>query len=957
MKDHAYGLFRRWGLPVAIAALGLAAAGAGVEEEVVHEDARLSGKLIHTFTEAGESVSVVLGDFRLTLGRREVRGRDAVLWIRRSTVGQAAQHDITAYVEGRAAVVEAGRTVQSDDLMLVAIRQQGRLFARGALSERRLADFPLYQRALTARRAGGVAAEPATRPGPAVEALPGAASQPGGEADRPRKPLEVVPIRRVPQPVSFHARGGLSSEVRDKRRVTAVRGLVLTVGDLDSYHFIEMTADAAVLFSEKRAPQEALVPWAPKLEGAATPLPGPEGWKETLVGVYAEGDVVIRRGERMLRGPAAYYDFDHDRSYMPDAVFRTIQEQRDIPIYIRAKEARQLSIRETAFRDAKVSTNEFYCPSYHIGARTARVRDDTPFDAELVRVGRRKSTSTLTNTTFNVRGVPLLYWPRLSGSFEQGHTPLRKLTIGSDADLGTGVETEWHLFRLLGLVEPDGYRGRLELSAYRQGFIAETNLAYARENYFGYWRLTGVSDQHNNDDFGDVRKDFEAPTDRGRALIRHKQYLPEQHTELQFELSYICDRNFLEKFANDEFQAGKEQETLLYSKTQRDTWALTGLLQYRLNRFDRQAEAAPEAALHVVGEPLPGGLTFFSENRAGWKRYEWPNYSRRTDSRFFQRLDTRQEVDWPLHFGPLHVTPYAAGRLTQWGDALTGESECRQFGQVGARANMTFWRVYPDARSRVWDVDRLKHIVTPEVVAFLGDSVGASSDELYPMDPDIETLIQRRSGVAVGLFQRLQTQRGPKDSQFPVNWMEFNVIAGFYDNGMSEIPSDGRFFFDRPELSLARNHINGEYIWNLSDSTTYLADANYDMNNGQLRRLNMALAVSRSPRLQYYLGWRWIRDLDSSVGTFSVDYQINPKYGVRFTEEYNFDFRGSENAVTAVAITRKFPRWIASLRLAFLRERADDDDFTIMLMLWPEGIPEVRLKHSRISLLGRSDEN
>ncbi|GAF95918.1 unnamed protein product, partial [marine sediment metagenome] len=276
----------------------------------------------------------------------------------------------------------------------------------------------------------------------------------------------------------------------------------------------------------------------------------------TIVGVYLEEDVIIARGARYFRGPKAYYDFTTHRSVMPNAVFRTIQEQRDIPVYIRAEEARTLSDREMWFRNAKVSTSDFYSMTYHIGASRAYVKDITIYEEELdpktgrvtrgVRLSEQQFSARLVNTTFNVRSVPILYWPWLQGDLSDGNSALRTVRVGSDNKLGFGVDTEWHLFRLLGLIRPEGFKGGAELGFHEDGAVGGLNLEYLRDNFSGYAAAYGIVGGDDEDDFGDEREDISAPGDRSRVLWRHKQFL-EDDWQLQFEFSWQSDRNFLEK--------------------------------------------------------------------------------------------------------------------------------------------------------------------------------------------------------------------------------------------------------------------------------------------------------------------------------------------------------------------------------------------------------------------------
>jgi hypothetical protein len=521
------------------------------------------------------------------------------------------------------------------------------------------------------------------------------------------------------------------------------------------------------------------------------------------------------------------------------------------------------------------------------------------------------------------------------------------------------VETEWHLFRLLGLSRPAGVSARLDLDWYEAGVLAGVKWDYERETelrrYSGYGRVFALLDGREEDEFGDMRRGVEAPRTRGRLLMRHKEYLP-QDWEAQFELSYLCDKNFLEQYWRDEFDAGKEQETLVYAKKQRDNWAFTALLKYRLNRFDTQSESFPDLGLYLIGEPLDELGTFFSESHAGLKRYRPADSSTMAGSDILLRADTRNEINLPFRIGHLKVVPYAVARATYWSDEPDGGENCRLYGQVGARASTTLWKVDQNVTSRLWDLNGLRHIITPELAVFASDLAGASPGDLFPLDPDIEEHLGRQHGFSVGLYTRLQTKRGPAGRQQVVDWMRLNVVAGFYDENTTAMPGDGRFFIYRPEYSLPRHHVNLDYTWNISDATTFLGDLNYDLTRCAVRTAAAGLAVVRSPRLAYYAGMRLLPDMDSAVGTFGLRYRINRKYSISAFEQYDWSYRGGDNLATQVSIVRKFPRWYMALTFTF-DQSAGGDDVGVMVTFWPEGIPEVRLGGSRLSLLGRSEEN
>lgn len=970
-------------VPILVMALGLlmAVPAAAADLTYIQEDATLAGQTMHVFEDAGEQVTIVVGGFRLEVGKRTVSGREAVLWIKEYKFGQGARRDIILYVKGNARILEPDGAATGDQSMLVALHQQGRLAATGPgggrinLARQSLVDDPLYLEALTVRQKSS-----ARRPGETTVSLPPILTLPATgpavpttPAPRPTPPAATQPKKpakpKLPQAVTFRFDKMTVQEVRElepgqPRHAIVVQGNVhLTQGDLHSDLFLELQSQSAVVFTETVGPEakRKATPYAPPMVGM-TGAGGGEG----VAGVYLEGNVIIARGEKTMTAKAAYYDFVHDQAYVVEPIFRTIQAQRNIPIYIRADEARVLSANEAWFKNARLTTSDFHTPEYHIGASEMLFKDATEYDETGKQVSERKYQGTLKNETFNLWGVPVAWWPYSESEFQEGTIPLRRASLGSTADMGFGVETEWDLFRLLGLIQPDGATATLDLNAYANGVIGGVDTKYARRDaqrqYSGYWKFYGIVDSTRKDTFGPERKDLPAPEDRGWAMMRHKELLP-QDVELQFELSYLSDRNFLERYFPSEFFAGKEQETLLYAKKQRDNWAVSSLLQARVNNFLTQAESYPDLAFFLIGESLLGDrLTYFNESRAGVKRWRPDDDSGQRPGPVLGRADTRNELDWPLQAGPIKVVPYAVARGTAWsaspdptGDTNNGGGEGRPYGQAGVKAQTHVWRVYDDVDNRLLDLHKLKHEMTPQVAGFVSGDGGVGPADLFPMDPGIEQHLGQVNAASLALYQRLMTKRGTADNPVSVDWMRLDVMASFYDNHDIPVgPADGRFFLSRPEYSLPRDAVNSEYTWNLSDATAFLSDLNYDIESAGFGRADAGFAVTRDPRLRYYFGWRYIRDLDASVGTLGTNYQINKKYSVSLFEQYDFLYDNGRNLATSLSLIRKFPRWYGAFTFAYDQR---NQDVTVFVTFWPEGVPEVRLTGNRVNVLGQSSNN
>lgn len=269
-------------------------------------------------------------------------------------------------------------------------------------------------------------------------------------------------------------------------------------------------------------------------------------------------------------------------------------------------------------------------------------------------------------------------------------------------------------------------------------------------------------------------------------------------------------------------------------------------------------------------------------------------------------------------------------------------------GIYGVRGGTSFSRVYDDVESELFDVHRIRHIVQPQYAVWWGHS-NVESDRLTPFDYGIETIDGFYGGM-VGVRQTWQTKRGPADARRTVDLLTLNLEAGVFGD------TDGRYDFSngyanplRPENSRTRNHLAGDLIHRLSDTTSVLYDFNVDLNDWQFDRHNVALAVERSPRLAYVFGWRYAGDIDMSLVGGGWNYKLTEKHITSVRAWHDIDT--GELGEVAIAYVRKLPRWY--LGLAFEYDNIDDD-FSVSLSLWPEGIPEWTLGSRRFTGLATS---
>lgn len=964
-------------------------------------DLELFGRLAYTWTDAdGGQVVEILGDFSARLGQYKLSSRDAVVWFQKHPWRDRGYLEAVIFLWHDAQIDQPGGAFETGPALLVTLRSFGKLVlsadSHAAASD---AASGLFTEALKARRLLEVA--------------------PSEQAEQAEAPVQVAPTLeqlqfarpKIRKTVTYTADRTEHQPHGDTSVVVSIGNVFVSQGSpAKSGEYLELRADAAVLYLHPdqfggivpemvddgrrppssqqvkkrdldRVPPDILPKDEPKVAG--NQQDERQALQKWVSAVYLEGNVVLTRGQRMIRASRLYYDFENDRALILDVVTRALEPSRSLPIYIRAQQIRQLTSTSYAARNAQITTSEFHTPHVAIGAGKVYFEDITPRNERGEIIGVQAGSYKAKHTTFNLDGRPVAYWPYSAGKFSTDRQALRNIKLGYGNEFGASVETRWYLFNLLGMERPEGFDATLKLDYFSdRGPAAGIDVDYEGDNYFGLVRSYFIRDD-GEDDLGPTRGGEPDHENRGRFLLRHRQYLP-KGWELSLETSYVSDDQYLESFERNEFENGKDQETLLYLLKRKDNWQFSALANWRINEFQTQTEHLPDLRFGLIGEPLGERATLYSDNRAGIVRFR-PDERRlfngqtRTDNtgatRAVFRGDSRQEIQFPLpDLGPLKLTPFITGRATGWDDSPSiegGGSVGRVYGAYGIRGNAIFSRVFDDVESALFDLHRLRHVVKADFTAWNAHTNVAPS-EMTPFDPGVED-IDDFGGLALGLRQRLQTKRGEPGNRRTVDWITLDVEAGFFNDTSRSLPvqveldplnhekrherfaaafenarhtnrTHGDFISARPEDSIPSSFIAANLQYQLSDSTVIVYDGVFDVNRGNLGTSGLSIAVEREPRLAYFAGWRYVHDTDNSLFTFGTNYKLTEKHTVAFREIY--DLNEGRNFSSQFIYVRKWPRWYTAV--TFDIDRALED-VGINLSIWPEGAPNAGLGSKRFT--------
>ena len=112
------------------------------------------------------------------------------------------------------------------------------------------------------------------------------------------------------------------------------------------------------------------------------------------------------------------------------------------------------------------------------------------------------------------------------------------------------------------------------------------------------------------------------------------------------------------------------------------------------------------------------------------------------------------------------------------------------------------------------------------------------------------------------------------------------------------------FLQAEPEYSQPRNTANLDATWRISDTTAVLASAVQNLDYDNVATANIGVAVTRDERLTYFIGTRYISELNSNQATVEASYKLDRKYSVTASE--SIDLAQSRNVYYEAQIIRQF---------------------------------------------------
>lgn len=924
--------------------------------QAISEKLSLSGSSAVTWAEGRFNVVLLRGPVQIELDHASASADDAVVWLAPASQENLEIQSARIALIGNARLKQTESARSGDQLFVTSlVRGPGIHISADDRAARDDSATPLYQQAKAMEGAQReIAATLPTGPATTRSTLP-ASTRPGP----PRfNPADI--------PIDFESQTLETINTDDGNVAMVLTGGVRLLQRRATGEILELSADSVVLFTPLKSLREA------------TESRGKKHGQSIVTAAYLEGDVRIdyvpvkpNTAEQRLTANRCYYEFATDRAILTDAIVHTLLPQRGTPLIVRAKVVRQLSNGEFTTEKAQLSTSYFAVPSISLAADKLYVASEPTGDP---RVGDKVAFSGK-DVTFEAFDVPFFWMPGVAGELSRG-IPLRGVGGGNSHDFGIFAKTSWGLFETLGAPPPRDldvnyrvdYFARRGPAAglnatYGGGFLTDTS--HKPLDFQGEFRSYFVYDRGTDDLVRAYERIKDDPTLRGQILWQDQHYFPDGW-QAQARIGYVTDATFLEQWFREDFQDGPPRDVMGYLKRQQDTEAfyfggvwqpnkLVTTSNYQQEQFE--VDRLPQVGYYREGDSWFGdSLTFFTENDGEGLRFadsratlasqgfsaavppgqSAEGYTGQT-RQIVWRGDLRDEVDWPFSVGPLRADPYVMGRFTQYSNSPQHDQRARAMAGAGARFSTQLWKVDPSVENNFFDLHQLRHIIEPEVDLFTS-AWNVERNQVYVYDQSVDA-INDISAAQFAIHQRWETKRGGPGQWRSVDAFTLNVAVDMFANKPSTKLFNrpygfrGLFFNSYPEESIPRNSVNVDGTWRLSDNTVLLGDASENLDRGRLATLAAGVLVRRDTRLSYYIGNRYIADLNSNITSVHADYEMTPKYTLDLDQE--FDFTQGKNVISSVAVLRKFDTFFVSFRY-YVDETTNDKGFSFNL--YPIGL-------------------
>ncbi|MFO1487407.1 MAG: LPS assembly protein LptD [Verrucomicrobiota bacterium] len=657
--------------------------------------------------------------------------------------------------------------------------------------------------------------------------------------------------------------------------------------------------------------------------------------------IVAEGNVRIQQDDQLWAGDRIFYNFKTHQ--MSTAQFRTGKS----PVFATGRGLRGDITNNVYYAtNAFVTTDDYSEPDFRIRASHIRLIPGK-------RIVARNATLWLGN-------VPVFYFPYYSRNLGSRANNFN-FTPGYGSLYGAYLLTDYTWFW------NDEVDGKLRLD-YRTkrgvAFGPDLNLHLGRWGELGF-RFYYLADERP----GTNIYNMPIPANRERVTFTY-QATPWTNFNVKARLRYQSDTDVLKTFYQGEYRENPQPDSFIEFNKTLPNFSLDLLAHPRLNGFLETIERLPDVRLTGFRQQIGASPLYYeSESSMGYYRrlFADTNIGPAIGLDYeAARADTYQQITLPqTYFGWLNFTPRVGGRFTYYsraqGPGGITEEAYRGVFNTGAEISFKASRVWPQAESKLLDLDGVRHIIQPSVNYVYVPRPNALPSELPQFDYELPSLrqlpieypnynaidaIDSQNVFRLGLNNRLQTKRNDRIEDF-LKWdlvTDLRMDPGTNQGTFSDLYSDLTF---RPRS------------WLRLESQT-----RYDLDDGGFRMLLHTVTFEPNNVWSWTVGHFYLRDdlsgLPTSLGrgnnviTSSLFYRVNENWGFRGT--HHFDARNGRMQEQYYTLYRDLRSWTVAVTGGVRDNGFGPTDYNVAFTFSLKALPRNRLGADTVrpySLLGQ----
>ncbi|MEK7821740.1 MAG: LPS assembly protein LptD, partial [Planctomycetota bacterium] len=316
-----------------------------------------------------------------------------------------------------------------------------------------------------------------------------------------------------------------------------------------------------------------------------------------------------------------------------------------------------------------------------------------------------------------------------------------------------------------------------------------------------------------------------------------------------------------------------------------------------MHRFDTGPEALPQLGYQLISQPLwEDRLNLTSQSSLGYLDFRIDDQMHTKDPTRYQklkrttgssiRMDNNNTLSWPFQLWIMKFRPFVGGRVTAYSKSTKdqgpndGPAVGRLATSLGLDASTNFWRIY-STESKLFRINKLKHVITPDFRWEAGPTVTKNPDHLLQYEPSDG--LSKYNALVFGIRNRFQTRRGPPSQLRTVDLLDLDMEVHLLTSPSDGPEGDTTHYVGNAEgylIPKKHSFLQPDIRAQLTDRLALTSErSEFNLDDFRFDFYNVGITFQNSPKWYQFLGYRFIRDISSTVSV-STNLVVKEKWSL-----------------------------------------------------------------------------